>query len=169
MAPRFNQWLRRWAQLWGLPGLEEAVTVVFSARLSRSVARCDPTRGRIVLASGLRDAPARALRTVLCHEAAHVAAFHLHGNLPRAHGPEWAALVRAAGSRPTVRVLSPWPAAHNQANSATTFRFEHRCPVCHNVRWAKRRVRAWRCADCVAAGLSGEMVVSDLTSAPGAA
>jgi hypothetical protein len=49
---------------------------------------------------------------------------------------------RVSGTRP----LTPRPLG---------YRFEHRCPVCQSVRLARRRMTAWRCAECVEAGLNG--------------
>ena len=40
-------------------------------------------------------------------------------------------------------------------------RFLHRCPVCDFSRVAARPVRSWRCADCVAAGLGGNLVITE--------
>jgi predicted SprT family Zn-dependent metalloprotease len=138
------------------------VTVTFSQRLRHTLGKCTPVRGKIVLSAALRSAPTSQLAPVLCHEAAHVAAFLLYGGAIAPHGKEWAALVRAVGHTPSMSLLHrsthtlQLPATHRGA-----FRFEHRCPVCQSVRWAARRVSGWRCAECRSAGLIGVMEIVD--------
>jgi SprT protein len=96
---------------------------------------------------------------VLCHELAHLAVHRLHGRSAKPHGPEWRALMQAAGYPPVTslcRVVTDQSADRRLSPS----QFEHRCPVCQMVRLARRRVSAWRCANCVAAGLPGELIVT---------
>ena len=59
------------------------------------------------LSAELAAAPVAVLLEVLCHEIAHLAVRDLHGRC-QPHGPEWAALVRAAGFKPRRRI--PWSA-----------------------------------------------------------
>lgn len=162
--------IRKWAAVWGLPGLEGAVAVSFDARIRRSLGRCAPEQGRITLHPALRGAPRARLAEVLCHEAAHVAAFVLYGPLAKPHGPEWAQLVTRAGFSPTTRAtaLAP-PVAKAVSSKRSRVQYEHRCSVCQAVRWALRPVPQWRCAECVDAGLSGEMVIERRSRAPGSA
>jgi ribosomal protein L37AE/L43A len=163
--------MRPWARRWGLPGIEDALDVRFDARLRRSLGRCQPQGGRISLHPSLGSAPRRSLAQVLCHEAAHVAAYVLHGERVQPHGAEWLALVSAAGYAPirratasTLGVSIPEASRRNGSgyeNSRTTrLTVVHRCPVCQTVRLARRPVRAWRCAECVAAGLEGRLVIT---------
>ena len=79
--------------------VESAVTITLSTRLHRSLGRCRPAQGLITLRPDL----ASSFDAVLCHEAAHVAAFVLHGRTVRPHGAEWASLVAAVGFDPVVR------------------------------------------------------------------
>ncbi|MFH1763631.1 MAG: SprT family zinc-dependent metalloprotease [Gemmatimonadota bacterium] len=88
---------QQWAELWGLPGLTESVTVEFSGRLRSSLGNCRPIQGRIRLAAHLENGNGELLEEVLCHELAHVAVYRLHGRRVRPHGPEWRKLVSAAG------------------------------------------------------------------------
>lgn len=75
----FRKAMRRWAKLWGAAALVET-SVEWSPRLSRSVGRAYPQRMLIRLHVGLREPRhASLLREVLCHEAAHLAVFILHG------------------------------------------------------------------------------------------
>ena len=39
---------RRWEEAWGLPGLLDSVTVVFSTRMRVSLGLCRPIQGRCV-------------------------------------------------------------------------------------------------------------------------
>ena len=167
--------LREWESVWEAPGLASSVRVAFSSRLRRSLGRASPATGRVVLHTKLRDAPRPRLLEVLCHEVAHIAVArraHLGQNLrPSAHGPEWAALVRVAGFTPTARApLSPDLHVAPSSSRGTRgpvhsahkgqYPVVHTCPVCHSQRHARRAVPSWRCADCVAAGLEGVLVIS---------
>jgi superfamily II DNA or RNA helicase/diadenosine tetraphosphate (Ap4A) HIT family hydrolase len=97
-----------WGALWGLPGLEGQVQVEFSPRLRVSLGRARPDSGRITLHEGLRGSRTGFLLEVLCHEVAHVAVVLLARELdrppPAPHGPEWEALVMAAGFRPVRQI-----------------------------------------------------------------
>jgi predicted SprT family Zn-dependent metalloprotease len=156
--------MRPWAISWGLPGLEEGVRVSFNPRLRRSIGRCKPDAGEVSLHPSLADAPRASLATVLCHELAHIAAFQLYGAVVRPHGDEWTTLVTMVGHRPTtaVRASTLGIQATNapRATRPTRRRYVHRCPVCHSTRLAGRPVSAWRCAECVAAGLEGRLTIT---------
>jgi SprT protein len=105
MAETFQTWIRDWSSLWRTPGLPDAIHITFSPRLRASLGRCSPRTGSIRLNPGLLEADPAILREVVCHEAAHVAAWLLHGRRARPHGREWKDLMRAAGYEPRVR----WP------------------------------------------------------------
>jgi predicted SprT family Zn-dependent metalloprotease len=151
--------LTDWAQRWGVPGLEERLSVQVSTRLRTSLGRYSPAKGELRVASYLLDGPPSLLCEVLCHEAAHAAVCELHGRSARPHGPEWQALMRKAGFAPRVRIpaaeLDRLPLPARRARVL----WEHRCPVCQASRVAGRPVRAWRCAACRAAGLSGKLEI----------
>jgi predicted SprT family Zn-dependent metalloprotease len=156
--------MRPWAARWGLAGLEEGVRLRYDPRLRRSVARCRPRLGEISLHPSLAAAPRSAMASVLCHELAHIAAYQLYGAEVRPHGEEWAALVRTAGQkartgvRPTALDI---PVPRRPAKSTPAYRaYIHRCPVCQTTRLARRPVHAWRCAECVAAGLDGRLTIT---------
>jgi predicted SprT family Zn-dependent metalloprotease len=154
---RLRATLNRWSQLWGVEALGERVQIVTTTRLRVSLARAQPRPGRIALHPDLLRSPAR-LERVLCHEAAHLAAYELHGPRIRPHGPEWQRLVKLAGHIPEVRGRSSRP-REALARPTTRARWEHRCPVCQMLRVARRHVSAWRCAACVAAGLEGQLEI----------
>ena len=91
---------------------------------------------------------------------AHVAAHRLHGPTAKLHGPEWQALVRAAGFEPRIRTRDASPAQRTARKGATGRIYEHRCPVCQTVRTARRPMTTWRCAECLDAGLDGALVIT---------
>jgi predicted SprT family Zn-dependent metalloprotease len=148
-----------WGVLWGVPDLADTVSVAFSGRLKRSLGRCRPAAGRIALQARLRHQD-ELLAEVLCHEAAHVAAYRLSNNEALPHGSLWHDLVRAAGLEPRVRRSASGDEAAPPPRRSSRFQYEHRCPICHTVRYARRPVPAWRCAECLDSGLSGELVVT---------
>lgn len=150
--------IERYARLWNFPELEEVVSLRFSARLKKSWARTNLSTNAITLASELRGDRER-LNDVLCHELAHVVSHERVGRTEGPHGPTWRRLVLDAGGDPSVR-LADSRATSTKAASATR-RFLHRCPVCDFSRTARKPTPSWRCADCVAAGLSGELFVTE--------
>lgn len=149
----------RWAELWGLPGLTDSVTVEFSRRFRSSLGLCRPTQSRIRLAAHLEKGNGDLLEEVLCHELAHVAVYRLYGRAARPHGPEWKSLVSAAGFKPRARFKRAegrFPPRSQKARA----RWEHRCPECGAMRIAGRPVRNWRCGDCYKAGRSGKLIIT---------
>ena len=153
--------MKRWGRVWGESGLLGLITIRFSTRLRSSLGRARPSTGEVVLHSGLRRGTSGELLEVLCHEVAHVVAVRQARAsklpIPRPHGREWAALVRAAGFEPRAHMPGRRPTGNHSTKSLTVV---HTCPVCQSQRVARRRVPAWRCAECVEAGLGGELVVS---------
>jgi len=167
LAAEAKRLLVEWERLWDCPGLERELVVEVSPRLRRSAARCLPERRLVRLAPFVVRGDRAVFREVLCHEAAHVVAYLLHGRAARAHGPEWRALVSLAGFRPRSRL------PRGEPNPAATARFtgrlawSPRCPVCQAVRLAARPVPRWRCRTCVEAGLEGRLVVERATTGHG--
>jgi predicted SprT family Zn-dependent metalloprotease len=154
-----------WECIWLTPRLTDRTHVIFSARLDRSLGRCRPTTGRVTLAARLRRGPRERLFETLCHEVAHVAAYMLHGRAAQPHGPEWAALVRAAGFDPGTHARSRHHASKQvtpTTSKPSRYTVVHTCPVCQSRRFARRTVPAWRCRTCVEAGLSGELIATRL-------
>lgn len=163
--PDVRALLDEWGEVWGLQGLADIVSVIFSHRLKRSLGHCRPSTGRITVADQLKSEHPVQFTEVLCHEAAHVAAYHLFGGKAKPHGPEWQALVRKAGFSPRVRAASSTHGGHATARPsplavARATRYEHRCPVCQMVRRARRPVPSWVCTECTEAGLPGGLVIS---------
>jgi predicted SprT family Zn-dependent metalloprotease len=149
---------------WSVPAIVNRVEIQFSRRLRSSLGRCILSRGIVRLNRRLLKARPALLEEVLCHELAHVVTFERHGRHCRPHGPEWAALMRAAGFEPRVRArLSHDLEVAVRAARTPRRLYEHRCPVCQAKRLARRPVPQWRCAACVAAGLEGKLVIAKRT------
>ncbi len=157
-APRMKRHLRKWADLWGVPKLHREISFRFDNRLKRSLGRCSPTTKEISLHPDLRDDLSSLLEEVLCHEFAHVAVEELHGSDAQPHGEEWQELVRSAGYRPRTRVYSQVDSGQS-ARASDHVLYDHSCPVCHFSRVAKRPVPNWRCPECRAAGLEGQLKI----------
>lgn len=161
--PDLRKLVRPWAATWGLPGFERRLRISFSARLSRSLGRCTPGTGRIALHPVLAGASRARIAEVLCHEAAHIAAYELYGEKARAHGTEWTALVTAAGFQPRHKTTDPHSLQPNLSYSRRKL-FEHLCPVCQVTWVARKRMSRWRCTYCLADGLTGELEITERTT-----
>jgi predicted SprT family Zn-dependent metalloprotease len=151
--------IAHWGAAWGLPDLADQVSISFSRRLTKSLGRCRPSTGRVTLRADLKQENPERLAEVLCHEVAHVAAFRLFGRAAAPHGAKWKQLVASAGYPPEVRARDVTPSQSPVHQPSPTLPYEHRCPVCQNVRYSRRPVGRWRCAECLDAGLSGEFVI----------
>ena len=153
LDPKIDIRVAALGRLWSAPEAVQRVTTRFSNRLVHCLGRANATRGTISLAPALQSDPA-LLDQALTHELAHIVAFRLVGKTEPAHGPTWQRLMRQAGYEPSIRLAAPTIApAPTRASPAR--RFRHTCTTCHFNRTAARRMPAWRCADCVAAGLDG--------------
>ena len=154
--------LERLGATWHAPTLA-TVTVVFEPALRTTLARYRSQSRRIEINPrlwGALDEPTR--RELLIHEAAHAV---VSDGSPKArpHGAEWRELMSRAGiASPRHLVRGCRPSRAPARATTATARFEHRCPVCQTVRFASRPVRAWRCAQCAAAGLPGTFVIQRL-------
>ena len=156
----YEAWLADWAAVWRVPDLPSRVNIVFSARLQNSLGRCAPHAGVIRLNPGLLDGDPAALREVVCHEAAHVATWLLHGRRARAHGREWKELIRLAGYEPRVRWAEAAVPESVRVRRRPSAVYVHTCPVCRAHWVARRVVAAWRCGTCRGAGREGRLTVS---------
>jgi len=147
----FSYLLKELLKGWANEEVANDVHIEFSNRITRSLGRTQPSAKIIRLNPLLRTSLSHLLKEVLCHELAHIAAYHMYGEFIRPHGPEWQALVRSAGFEPRVRIEADmdWP------SPPPVKCYTHRCPACHAVRVAKRPMPRWRCSKCVANGLTG--------------
>lgn len=146
-----------WGSLWGIPDLAAQVRVCVSLRMGRSLGRWLPAR-REIRVNSLALSSARVLEEVLCHEAAHGAIHLRQGPVLRAHGPEWQRLMQTAGFAARVRIPLPGTVAVPHGNHADRV-YEHRCPVCQSVSYARRPMPRLRCTACRAVGLDGVLEI----------
>ncbi len=157
--------IEEWFDLWRVRSVGN-IELIINPLLRRSRGRCDVGRSRIEIREDLMLGPRKELLETLCHEAAHIATFQLHGAEARPHGPEWRELMVAAGYEPQTerlaecRVVRGDEQLQSEHPAKERIVFDHLCPVCQTVRTAKRTVRQWRCAECVNAGLEGTMIIS---------
>lgn len=143
--------------LWGAPELGSSVAIQFSNRLRTSLGRTRVDARRIRLHALLAHADEQLLDEVLCHELAHVVVYERFGRSAKPHGPEWAALMRQAGFEPRLRI-----SIGSEMSPISEGRFEHRCPVCQAVRYARRSMSNLRCKSCVDAGLDGKLLIRNV-------
>lgn len=148
---------------WSALPYTDDIRVTFSSSLLTSLGRCNPALARITLHPCLLAESRPRLPEVLCHELAHILVYRLFGVDAKPHGLEWQALVRAAGFDPSTSLVVQAPQRRPYPRRIR-YAVLHACPVCHTTRHARRAVPRWRCAECVAAGLPGELVVSRIPS-----
>jgi predicted SprT family Zn-dependent metalloprotease len=148
----YAQALSKWARLWRTPGLPRRVSISFSRRLKRSLGRTRPESGIITLNAGLASVPRPFLLQVLCHETAHIAVRLLHGYPTKPHGPEWRALVRAAGYSPSTSLRSRWLTQPSRERTASRNQ-QYRCPVCQTNYLVRRRNAHLHCRTCLRVGV----------------
>jgi predicted SprT family Zn-dependent metalloprotease len=151
--------IQSWATLWDAPTLLAQVTIRKNVRLRTTVARW------VISTSCLEIGPRFLMlrhghAEVLCHECAHAVVAAKYGIRAAPHGPEWRRLVTLAGYPSPTRTLTRRVCHAVIGRSHSVRAFEHRCQVCQAVRYAKQRMRAWRCVECTMAGLSGELTIT---------
>lgn len=147
-----TQALKRWAKCWGTPDIVRQVRISYSPRMRRSLGRVRPKSGIITLHAGLATAPQSILLEVLCHEAAHVAAYIIHGSRAKPHGPEWRELVRVAGYNPTTRLDCPGLPVKRLPPRVHFPRKSCRCPACGTVYYVRRISSRDHCGVCLNRG-----------------
>ena len=153
-------WLEEWATLWRTADLAGRIQIEPGPRLRRSLGRCQPASGRVHIHTALFESEnAELFREVVCHEAAHVAVYLLHGRRVRPHGREWQQLVVAAGYPPTTRMDPRRLSGKLQKVLQPKVIYRHRCLACGATRMARRRVGSWRCRACRDAGLDGRLEI----------
>jgi predicted SprT family Zn-dependent metalloprotease len=143
--------------MWDLSGLIGEVDVDFSTRLKSTWGRSRVDARRVRLHPDLETTHKHLLDEVLCHELAHIAVFEKFGPGKQPHGKEWTAFVRQAGFEPRLRLEGAEKASVPTQQKSR--QFEHYCPVCQSVRYAKQPMTRWRCAQCSNAGLEGKLLI----------
>jgi predicted SprT family Zn-dependent metalloprotease len=149
--------VKQWARLWGVPSLA-TIDISVNERLRTCLGRCFPKSNRVELNANLLRKNRARLTEVLCHEAAHLAAYRL-GNQSSPHSLKWASLMTAAGFKPS-RTISLRRCVPEKLLVATPKGlFKHYCQTCGFTRFARRSVSRWKCRMCVMAGLSGILTI----------
>ena len=166
-ARRTEEILRRLGELWKAPAVAD-IAVVLNPHLSRTLGRLVGRPRRIEL--GPRAlVSSKMLREVVTHEGAHAVLAMKAGPSPAPHGPGWRELMAIAGYPQATG--AHWRCHNNVGHSLEQKQqpkprtqpasaYDHWCPVCQSSRQARRPVKAWRCAACVAAGLDGRLEIT---------
>ena len=150
--------MRRFLRIWGAHDLASSIIITYSPQLKTSLGLTSVTKKEIKLNPLLGGSNIALFDEVLCHELAHIAVYELYGPDAQPHGREWSELMRKAGYEPNIRMQMG--AQFEKADSKS---FEHVCPVCQSVRFARRRMSNWRCKSCIDAGLGGKLMVREIT------
>ncbi|MFC1499988.1 SprT family zinc-dependent metalloprotease [Candidatus Zixiibacteriota bacterium] len=156
----FAQYLAEWGELWGVEDLPGRVSIEFSRRMRSTLGRCNPQKGLIRIHHALSD-PSNAdlLGIVLCHEAAHMAAYILFGPTIKPHGSEWKSLAEKAGISTRATLTSSISREVLGIRSTPKYIYEHTCTVCRSGFTARRTDRRWRCRHCRQSGLESTFQV----------
>lgn len=153
-------YLRSLAKLWEHPRIAK-LRIVVNPRLRSTVARYVTNADVIELSPYAARRGARTKREMICHEAAHRVVWERYARSARPHGPEWGALVRAAGFEPKATLVR---CGERRRQVTGTEGFRHVCPVCQYSTHAKRRMPAWHCPECRAVGLNGTLRIERIAS-----
>ncbi len=124
--------VKKWARLWRVPSLAQ-VEITTNLHLRTCLGRCFPKLNRIELNPSLLGKKRARLNEVLCHEAAHIAAYALAPGQSRAHSPQWAVLMTAAGFTPETTIPARKCISPRRLDEIRDRVFEHYCPVCRFV------------------------------------
>lgn len=158
LSDALNDRASGWICQWRVPALLQQISLRRNDSLRTTIARWRENEKCLEL--GPRFFRMRRRRAeILCHELAHSAAIRIYGQEVSPHGPEWKALVTAAGYLPSSTLKTSNPSSLTPHRRQSTW-YEHRCPVCHAVRFAKKRMPQWRCPECTEHGLPGLLEVN---------
>ena len=133
----------------------------WSTRLRRSLAITYPARSLIRINAILANPPnVQYLKEVIVHEVAHLLAYDMVGTAQPPHGPLWQSIVRENGYQPKLKLRLNEFGDLAHLKEGETAKYVHKCPICQNQRVAKRRMRRWRCDECLTLGLDGELEIT---------
>jgi len=147
-------------RLWAEPDVR-ALTIQVNPRLRTTVARCVACKGVIEISPAVARRTIGSQREIVCHEAAHYVVWHRYGKTLRPHGPEWAALMTAAGFQPEAKAIRCGTTGERRRSVSV---FRHVCPVCQFSKRSKRRMSRWRCPECRAVGLDGALRIERVSA-----
>lgn len=164
LSDDLNKQALGWVRLWCVPSLLQRILFRRNPLLRTTIARWREKQHCLELGPQFFSLT-KCQDEILCHELAHVAALLIHGSGISSHGPEWHALVKAAGYSPS-SVLKTSKSNSALLKNTSSWWYEHRCPVCHAVHFARKRMSQWRCAECIQLGLPGLLIVSRLEGKP---
>lgn len=153
--------IQGWLRLWQATGVVNSVQCEWSTRLTSSLGLAYPQRRLVRLNCILQiDQYAPLFEEVLCHEVAHVAVFWVYGGGVGSHGKEWQNFLSLSGFEPR-RLIHGLP---NPAQTKSTVRYKHFCPVCHAQRMAWKPCVRWKCTNCLGQGLDGALRIVSVPS-----
>ena len=149
----YHKVLSKWAKVWRTPDLPRRVSISFSKRMRNSLGRARPKSGMITVNAKCASASRAFLLEVICHEAAHVAAYMLYGLRTKPHGPEWAQLLRAAGYQPSTSLKAcEWKEL--APSRVLAHRHHYFCPICQADLYVTRKNSRLHCNTCFSAGVT---------------
>ena len=140
------------ATAWKYPRVSE-LDIMFNQSLTSTLARWMPPSNALEISTAAGSRDLGTLREIISHEAAHVVVWERSGRGARPHGPEWAALMRAAGFEARATLIR----CGYRQSVANSVRVRHFCTVCHFSKLGKRRMPRWRCPECRVFGLEGQL------------
>jgi SprT protein len=150
----YTEQISEWGSVWGIPDLPKIVTINFSNRLKKSLGRVRPVSGVVTLNAKLSSLHSSVILEVLCHEIAHVVAYILHGSHAKPHGPEWRALVLAAGYKPSTTMKARWLPDPGKVDAHLGMKKHYRCSVCQADYFVRRRSSHLYCESCLQNGVT---------------
>jgi predicted SprT family Zn-dependent metalloprotease len=140
-------------EIWGVPNQLSQINFEWNPKLRVTLGIAYPKRNLVRLNIILQQPElAHLLEEVVCHEVAHIAAYHLHGPKIKIHGPEWRDLIIKAGFQPRTTLSSDFI---QQPLAPSSHQYAHTCLVCQSSRLSAKPQPKWRCAECQEAGLDG--------------
>jgi predicted SprT family Zn-dependent metalloprotease len=153
ISDALNERAGGWIRQWRVPTLLHQICLRRNNSLRTTIARWRESEKCLEL--GPRFFRMRRRQDeIICHELAHAAALQIYGEGVLPHGAEWRALIAAAGYLPSATFTPAKSSSQVSRRMGGTW-YEHRCPVCHAVRFAKKRMPRWRCPECTEHGLPG--------------
>lgn len=158
LSEALNERASGWIRQWRVPTLLQQISLRRNDSLRTTIARWRESEKCLEL--GPRFFRMRRRQDeIICHELAHAAAVQIYGEGVSPHGAEWRALIAAAGYPPRVTFTAAKSSSQVNRRMGGTW-YEHRCTVCHAVRFAKKRMPQWRCPVCTEHGLPGLLEVT---------
>jgi len=158
LSDALNDRASGWIRQWRVPTLLPQISLRRNDSLRTTIARWRENEKCLEL--GPRFFRMRRRQDeIVCHELAHAAARRIYGKGVSPHGAEWRALIAAAGYLPSVTFTAAKPNSQVSRRARGTWH-EHRCPVCHAVRFALKRMPQWSCPECVEHGLPGLLEIA---------